>query len=93
MDPAVTAALIAAPVAITAAGAAFAAGQEASARWVVCCGGQLPAGRPSAPGGYPGAGALVGAVGQNGHALAFADPDDPVVRAAVRSWHRPGKAA
>ena len=42
------------------------------------CWGQLPAGRSSAPGGDPGAGALVGAVGQDGDALAFADPDDPV---------------
>lgn len=39
---------------------------------------QLSAGWSSARGGRPGAGTRVDAVGQEGDALAFADPDDPV---------------
>lgn len=57
------------------------------------CRGQVPAGWASASGGDPWAGTRVGAVGQDGDALALADPDDAWwVRAAVRSWHRPGRA-
>jgi hypothetical protein len=37
-----------------------------------------PGGRPFEAGGDPGARAGVGAVGEDGHALAFADPDDAV---------------
>jgi hypothetical protein len=51
----------------------------ASARWDrPLCRGHLPAAWVLAPGGDSEAGARVGAVGQDGDASAFTDPDDPV---------------
>lgn len=47
---------------------------------------------PFESGGDPGAGVLVGAVCEDRDALALADSDDAGMRAAVRSWVRPGSA-
>ncbi len=55
---------------------------------------------PSDRRGHPGAGADVGAVGEDGHSLAFADPDDAVgagrgqvVGAAGQGWRDPQQVA
>lgn len=40
--------------------------------------GEFAMGRPPEAGGDPGTGARAGAIGQDGNALAFAGPDDPV---------------
>lgn len=47
---------------------------------------------PFEPGGDPGAGARVGTVGEDGHTLAFADPDHPVVRCSGEVMGAPGRA-
>lgn len=48
------------------------------------CRGRLPAGRASAPGGTPGAGARAGAVGQDGDATAFEESSPSLRAPAVR---------
>ena len=42
-------------------------------------------------GGHPGAGALIGALGQNGDTLSFADPDDAVRGPRSGRWPSTGE--
>ncbi|GGR15505.1 hypothetical protein GCM10015536_21330 [Streptomyces griseomycini] len=63
------------------------------ARTTVCrmSGKSRPGGAPDRC-GLPWPGVRAGAVGEHGDALALADAGDPVVRAALGPWARPGGA-